>query len=78
MSDDKGYLTPEDYAEPRCLLCDDPYGAAPKVKAVPQQRIIQKMDEYMSHRDYAGAERHLKYWLEEGRADAPKRACRSL
>ena len=67
MSNDKGYLTPEDYAEPRCLLCDEPYGVTPQVKAVPQQRIIQKMNEYMSHRDYAGAERHLKYWLEEAK-----------
>ncbi|MBE6818199.1 MAG: tetratricopeptide repeat protein [Ruminococcaceae bacterium] len=67
MSDDKGYLTPEDYAEPRCLLCDEPYGAKPAVKAVPQQRIIEKMNEYMAHRDYAGAERHLLYWLEEAK-----------
>ena len=37
------------------------------VRAVPQQRIIEKMDEYMSRRDYAGAERHLLYWLEEAR-----------
>ncbi|MBR3149070.1 MAG: tetratricopeptide repeat protein [Eubacterium sp.] len=64
---DKGYLTPEDYAEPRCLLCDEPYGVTPEVKAVPQQRIIEKMNDYMSRRDYAGAERHLKYWLEEAR-----------
>lgn len=67
MSNDKGYLTPEDYAEPRCLLCDEPYGVTPEVKAVPQQRIIQKMNEYMSRRDYRGAERHLKYWLEEAK-----------
>jgi tetratricopeptide (TPR) repeat protein len=67
MSYDKGYLTPEDYAEPRCLLCDEPYGVTKEVKPVPQQRIIQKMNEYMSKRDYQGAERHLKYWLEEAR-----------
>jgi tetratricopeptide (TPR) repeat protein len=72
MSNDKGYLTPEDYAEPRCLLCDEPYGKEPQVKAVPQQRIIQKMNEYMSRRDYAGAERHLKYWLEEAKAGYDK------
>jgi len=64
---DKGYLTPEDYAEPRCLLCDEPYGKVPEVKAVPQQRIIEKMNDYMSRRDYAGAERHLLYWLEEAK-----------
>lgn len=65
MNGNKGFLGPEDYAEPRCLLCDEPYGKAPEVKPVPQQRIIEKMNDYMSRRDYAGAERHLLYWLEE-------------
>ena len=60
-------LAPEDYLEPRCVLCDEPYGKTPEVKSVPQQRIIAKMDEYMSRRDYAGAERHLLYWMEEAR-----------
>ena len=60
-------LRPEDYVEPRCVLCGDPYGTAPEVKSVPQQRIIAKMDEDMAHRDYAGAERHLLYWLEEAK-----------
>ena len=60
-------LAPEDFVEPACVLCGDPYGKAPEVKPVPQQRIIAKMDDYMSRRDYAGAERHLLYWLEEAR-----------
>lgn len=60
-------LSPEDYAEPQCLLSGEPFGSQPTLKPVPQQRIIQKMDEYMAHRDYAGAERHLLYWLEEAR-----------
>ncbi len=55
----------EDYAEPRCLLCEEPYGAAQKIRSVPQSRIMEKVDEYMSRRDYAGVERHLLYWLEE-------------
>ena len=62
-----GTLAPEDYVEPRCVLCGDPYGAEPKVKAVPQQRIVEKLDEYMGQKDYAGAERHLLYWLEEAK-----------
>ena len=66
MSEEK-ILKPDDYVEPRCVLCDEPYGAEPQIKSVPQQRIIAKMDEYMSRRDYAGAERHLLYWLEEAR-----------
>jgi len=60
-------LKPEDYLEPQCVLCGDPYGAEPEVKSVPQQRILEKLDDYMSRRDYAGAERHLLYWLEEAR-----------
>ena len=38
---------------------------AEPIKPVPQRRIVEKMDEYMSRRDYAGAERHLLYWLAE-------------
>ena len=66
-------LSPEDYVEPRCLLCDEPYGAEPQSKSVPQQRIIEKLDEYMSRRDYAGAERHLLYWLAEAELGRDRR-----
>ena len=64
---DTNIIGPEDYVEPSCVLCDTPFGVTPEIKPVPQQRIIEKMDEYMSRRDYAGAERHLLYWLEEAR-----------
>ena len=70
---DEDYLKPEDYAEPRCLLCDEPYGATPEVRSVPQGRIIEKMNDYMSHKDYAGAERHLLYWLNEAQLGNDKR-----
>ena len=63
----EGILDPEDYREPRCLLCDVPYGYREEVKPVPQQRIIEKMNEYMGRRDYQAAEKHLLYWLEEAR-----------
>ena len=62
-----GTIEKEDYVEPACPLCEPPYGAEPQIKAVPQQRIMEKVDEYMSRRDYAGVERHLLYWLEEAR-----------
>ena len=58
-------LLPEDYIEPRCPLCEAPYGVKEEVKPVPQRRIADKLDDYMSRGDYAGAERHLLYWLEE-------------
>ncbi len=60
-------LRPEDYVEPRCLLSGEPFGYSAAAVSVPQQRIMQKLDEYMSHKDFAGAERHLRYWLEEAR-----------
>ena len=60
MNNDHTFLKPEDYLEPDCALCGEP-----AVRMIPQKRIIEKMDEYMSRRDYAGAERHLLYWLEE-------------
>jgi len=66
MSERMKALSPEDYQEPRCLLDTEPFTGA-RVQPVPQRRIIEKMDEYMSRRDYAGAERHLNYWLAEAR-----------
>lgn len=73
MIDRSHIIGPEDYVEPNCVLCGEPYGAEPKVKPIPQQRIIEKMDEYMSRRDYAGAERHLLYWLAEAQLGGDKR-----
>ena len=43
---------------------DTPFSPRP----VPQQRIRDRLDAYMSRRDYAGAERHLLYWLQEARS----------
>ncbi len=63
----------EDYMEPRCLLCEEPYGAEAQIKPVPQQRIMEKVDEYMSRRDYAGVERHLLYWLGEAKIGGDRR-----
>ena len=37
------------------------------INPIPQQRVLDRMDEYMSRRDYAGAERHLLYWLAEAK-----------
>ena len=37
------------------------------LRPIPQKRIIDKMNEYMSRRDYRGAERHLLYWMEEAK-----------
>lgn len=71
-------LKPEDYMEPACLLCGTPFGVVPEVKPVPQQRIIQKMDDFMSRKDYEGAERHLLYWLEEAKLGSDLRGQLSI
>ena len=68
-------ISPEDYAEPRCLLGDERWGSSPAVIPVPQGRIIEKLDEYLARRDYESAEKPLLYWLEEaeqGRDDRGK------
>lgn len=65
MSEDNRILKPEDYLEPGCPMCENPYGVIPESRSVPLRRITEKLDEYMSRRDYKGAERHLLYWLEE-------------
>ena len=53
--DGPGELRKEDYVEPRCLLCDPPYGKDAAIHPVPQQRIAEKLVSYMARRDYAGA-----------------------
>ena len=60
-----GPLRPEEYLEPDCPLCGNPLEAQSRGRPVPQQRILAKLDEYMGRRDFAGAERHLLYWLKE-------------
>lgn len=39
-----------------------------KIQPVPQLRIMEKLDEYMSRLDYPAVERHLLYWLAEAKA----------
>ena len=39
-----------------------------QIRPVPQQRIMDKVNECMSRRDYGGVERVLDYWLAEARA----------
>ncbi len=73
MATDKRPIGPEDYMEPRCVLCDETYGAEAKVKPIPQRRILEKLDEYMSRRDYAAVGRHLSYWMEEAKLGGDER-----
>lgn len=49
------------------------FGDRPTVQCIPQQRVVEKLDSYMGRHDYAGAEKHLLYWLEEARVLGDKR-----
>ena len=69
MANHIGPLSREDYEDPGCVLCMDQGKPAP----IPQRRIREKLDEHMSRRDYAGAERHLNYWLAEARQNGDLR-----
>ncbi len=61
-------LLREDYEEPNCLLCS-PNTAT----VIPQNRVLEKLDGYLSRNDYTSAERHLKYWLNEAELCFDKR-----
>ncbi len=46
--------------------------------SLPLDRVIEKLDAYLARNDYAGAERHLQYWLSEADASRDERARLSL
>ena len=55
-----------DYTDPQCPFCVDAY-KTDNVKPIDVPRVIAKLDEYLGRNDYAGAERHLKYWEAEAK-----------
>ena len=67
VSNMNDFLSKNDYEEPKCLL-----NMHPEAISIPVGRIIEKLDAYLSEKDYDSAERHLRYWLSE--ADA----CRDM
>ena len=46
--------------------------------SLPLDRILQRLDSYLERNDYAGAERHLQYWLSEADASRDERGRLSL
>lgn len=50
----------EDYEELRCPFCTD--NGQGKIEI---DRVIRKLDEYLSKNDTASAKKHLEYWLKE-------------
>ena len=70
-------LEKEDYMDPACPLCGKP-GETESAKPVPADRIMRKMREYENACDWAGAQRHLNYWLSEAEANRAERGCLML
>ena len=60
-------IKPEDYFEPACPFCVEHHKNEPPVRSIPTERILKKLDEYLSKDDYTSAERHLLYWLDEAK-----------
>lgn len=60
-------LERDDYEDPACPFCVDKYQKEPPARPIPIGRVIDKLNEYFSRNDTAGAERHLLYWLAEAR-----------
>ena len=46
--------------------------------SLPLDRVIDKLDAYLARNDYAGAERHLRYWFSEAEASRDERGRLSL
>jgi len=67
------FLEKEDYEEPCC-----PLNKPGSVSSIPIRRIIERLDEYLSHRDYDGAVKHLRYWLAEAEAGNDSRGKLSI
>lgn len=61
-------LDKSDYEEPSCLLLDPRTGERKCASSIPMQRIVDKLEEYCTVKDFDGARRHLKYWLSEAQA----------
>ncbi len=75
----KDSLKPEDYKEPACIFCTDFYQPEQQtVQTVPLQRIFAKLDEHLGRNDYAAAERHLAYWMQEAGENGDLRGLLSL
>lgn len=61
------YLKPEDYLEPACPFCTDGLNGEKAVHRIDLCRMMEKLDDHLSHNDYTAARRHLYFWLDEAR-----------
>ncbi len=50
------------------FLSFEQFAQAGRMSSIPRTRITEKLDQYVDEHDYAAAERHLLYWLEEARS----------
>ena len=50
-----------------------PFDSAERIRPIPQQRVMEKVDALMAKRDYPGVERTLLFWLAEAQAGHDRR-----
>lgn len=68
-------IKPEDYFEPACPFCVEHHRNEPPVRCIPTERVLAKLDEYLSKDDYSAAEKHLLYWHDEAKSGRDIRGC---
>ena len=61
---DNGRMMPEDYLDDNL-----PYHRTIGETPIPIAHLIEKLDAYLAQNDYAAAERHLRYWEAEAKAN---------
>lgn len=71
-----GILNKEDYMEPACPLCNS--GGKDDIHPIDIGRAIEKLDEHLARNDYASAEKHLLFWVDEARFNADDRGLLAL
>ena len=55
----------QEYTDPQCPFDTSMWQKNAPVRRIPAGRVLEKEDELLSRKDYAGAERILLYWLQE-------------
>ena len=62
------FLKREDYEESCC-----PFAKPDQPVTIPVDRVVRRLDEYLSRNDYDAAQRHLDYWLAEAESVGDRR-----
>ena len=66
-------LKKEDYLEPDCPFDTSMWEKNEASGMIPMDRVMEREDELLSRNDYAGAEKVLRYWIDEAESLGDRR-----